>query len=280
MYFFRGNGFSFPLNTRTYVMGILNVTPDSFFDGGKWNTPQIALEHALEMERNGADLLDIGAQSTRPGHIPLSDAQELHILKQYLPQIAKRVQIPISVDTFYPSVAAYALQNGAQIINDVSGKFTPEMADVVKRYGAGWIVMHSGNSDSDTVVDYKSGVTQDVLDFFDRMQEQCFAVGIQSEQLCFDMGIGFGKSHQDNLELIQNIRVLKRKDRALLTALSCKRVVANETGADGDDRVYGTIAANTLAIAGGTDFIRVHHIRESALAAKMADALVRGKNNG
>lgn len=100
------------------------------------------------------------------------------------------------------------------------------------------------------------------------------------EQICFDMGIGFGKSHADNLELIRNISKLKRQDRALLTALSCKRVVANETNADGDDRLYGTLAADTLAIAGGTDFIRVHHILEATLAAKMADAVVREKNYG
>ncbi|MGN0519403.1 MAG: dihydropteroate synthase [Candidatus Fimenecus sp.] len=280
MYYFRGNGFSFPLNTRTYIMGILNVTPDSFFDGGKWNSPQIALQHALEMEKDGTDLLDIGAQSTRPGHTPLSDAEELQVLKQFLPLIAKQVKIPISVDTFYPLVAEYALQNGAQIVNDVSGVFSDKMADIVNRYHAGWIVMHSGNSNSDTVAKYPHGVTQDVLSFFDRMQEKCEMCGINAEQLCFDMGIGFGKSHADNLELIRNVSQLKRKDRALLTALSCKRVVANETGVDGDDRLYGTVAADTLAIAGGTDFIRVHHIRESVLAAKMADALVREKKNG
>lgn len=280
MYYFRGNGFSFPLNTKTYVMGILNVTPDSFFDGGKWNAPKIALAHALEMEKNGTDLLDIGAQSTRPGHTPLSDAQELEVLKQYLPQIAKQVNIPISVDTFYPLVAEYALQNGAQIVNDVSGVFSEEMAEVVHRYNAGWIVMHSGKSDADTVAAYPNGVTQDVLDFFQEMQTNCEIHGIKEEQLCFDMGIGFGKSHNDNLELIRNISKLKRQDRALLTALSCKRVIANETHVDGDDRVYGTIAADTLAIAGGTDFIRVHHAREAILAAKMADALVRGHKDG
>lgn len=275
MYYFQGDGFSFPLNSRTYIMGILNVTPDSFFDGGKWNTPQTALAHAVEMERDGAHLLDIGAQSTRPGHTPLSDVQELQILQRFLPQIAERVQIPISVDTFYPRVAEYALQNGAQIINDVSGIFSPQMAELICRYHAGWIIMHSGNSDANTVAEYPNGVVNDVLAFFDRMQAQCKHCEIAQEQLCFDMGIGFGKSHENNLELIRNISKLKRQDRALLTALSCKRVVANETNTEGDDRLYGTIAADTLAIAGGTDFIRVHHVREAALAAKMADTVVR-----
>lgn len=280
MQYFRGNGFSFPLNTRTYIMGILNVTPDSFFDGGKWNSPQIALQRAVQMEKDGTDLLDIGAQSTRPGHTPLSDREELEVLKQFLPLIASRVHIPISVDTFYPLVAEYALQNGAQIINDVSGTFSEDIADLVCKHRAGWIMMHSGNGNSDTVANYEKGVTNDVLAFFDAMQARCCAFGISTEQLCFDMGIGFGKSHTDNLELIRNIRMLKRNDRALLTALSCKRVVANETNAEGDDRLYGTLAADTLAIAGGTDFIRVHHIKESVFAAKMADAVVRGSKNG
>lgn len=280
MQYFRGNGFSFPLNTRTYIMGILNVTPDSFFDGGKWNSPQIALQRAVQMEKDGTDLLDIGAQSTRPGHTPLSDREELEVLKQFLPLIASRVHIPISVDTFYPLVAEYALQNGAQIINDVSGTFSEDIADLVCKHHAGWIMMHSGNGNSDTVANYEKGVTNDVLAFFDAMQARCCAFGISTEQLCFDMGIGFGKSHTDNLELIRNIRMLKRNDRALLTALSCKRVVANETNAEGDDRLYGTLAADTLAIAGGTDFIRVHHIKESVFAAKMADAVVRGSKNG
>lgn len=280
MQMFAGNGFSFPLNTRTYVMGILNITPDSFFDGGKWNAPKIALAHALEMEKDGADLIDIGAQSTRPGHIARTAEEELSILQAYLPEIAKQVSVPISVDTFYPAVAAYALQNGAAIVNDVSGVFSEEMAQVVAAADAGWIIMHSGKSDADTVCAYPNGVVQDVLDFFDEMEASCAKFGIARERLCFDMGIGFGKSHEDNLELLRNMSVLKSPQRALLTALSCKRVVRNETGADGDDRLYGTIAADTLSIAGGTDFIRVHHVRQSVLAARMTDAVVRRRHNG
>lgn len=280
MNYFKGDRFSFPLSEKTYVMGILNITPDSFFDGGKWNDPKIAVEHAIQMEKDGADFIDIGAQSTRPGHIELSAEQELEVLKKFLPRVLQVVTVPVSVDTFYPEVAAYALEQGAAIINDVSGVFNPKIAALVKEYRAGWIVMHSGKSDSDTVVTYPNGVVRDVLDFFDMMEEKCAEYGIKKEQICYDMGIGFGKSHEDNLELIRQISSLKREDRALLTALSCKRMVANETSADGDDRMYGTIAADTLAIAGGTDFIRVHHVKEASLAAKMTDALVRRTYNG
>ena len=277
MAFFQGRNFCFPLNQRTYIMGILNITADSFFDGGKWNSPQRALEHALQMEADGADILDIGAQSTRPGHIPMTDTEELSILQSYLPQIAKNVKIPISIDTFFPRVAEYALANGASIVNDVSGVFNTDMADVVKAYRAGWVVMHSGKSDSDNAVQYKNGVVEDVKAFFSEMYDKCLAKGIKPEQLCYDVGIGFGKERTDDMELLRCIAQIKQSDRALMTALSCKRVIAQHTGTDDENRLFGTLAANTLAIAGGTDFIRVHHVRENKLAAKIADVIVRSE---
>lgn len=275
MAYFRGKNFSFELNRKTYIMGILNITADSFFDGGKWNTPKRALEHALQMEADGADILDIGAQSTRPGHIPMSAEEELAVLQNYLPQISKNVQIPISVDTFFPQVADYALSHGASIVNDVSGIFNSVMAQVVHSHGAGWIVMHSGKSDANHAVAYKDGVVENVKEFFSEMCEKCCAAGILKEQICFDIGIGFGKERADDLNLLQHIAEIKQPSQALMTALSCKRIVAEHTHAEGEERLFGTLSANILAIAGGTDFIRVHHVREHKLAACMADAIVR-----
>lgn len=276
-YYFKGNGFSFEINKRTYIMGILNVTPDSFFDGGQWNSPEKAVEHALKMQEDGADIIDIGAQSTRPGSVLLSEEEELEIIKKYIPAVTSAVNVPVSVDTFYPRVAKYCLENGAKIINDVSSKMDREMALVVKKHNAGWIVMHTGNASASQEADYSKcgGVVNDVLAFFDKAEKIAAEYSINRENLCFDMGFGFGKSHFDNLELLRNIDKLKSPERALLTALSCKRLVKNETGADGYDRVFGTLAADTLAIAGGTDFIRVHHVKEACLAAKMTDAVVR-----
>ena len=276
-YYFKGNGFSFEINKRTYIMGILNVTPDSFFDGGQWNSPEKAVEHALKMQEDGADIIDIGAQSTRPGSILLSEDEELEIIKKYIPAVTSAVNGPVSVDTFYPRVAEYCLENGAKIINDVSSKMDREMALVVKKHNAGWIVMHTGNASASQEADYSKcgGVVNDVLAFFDKAEKIAAEYSISRENICFDMGFGFGKSHLDNLELLRNIDKLKFPERALLTALSCKRLVKNETGADGYDRVFGTLAADTLAIAGGTDFIRVHHVKEACLAAKMTDAVVR-----
>lgn len=276
-YYFKGNGFSFEINKRTYIMGILNVTPDSFFDGGQWNSPEKAVEHALKMQEDGADIIDIGAQSTRPGSTLLSEDEELEIIKKYIPAVTSAVNVPVSVDTFYPKVAEYCLENGAKIINDVSSKMDREMALVVKKHNAGWIVMHTGNASASQEADYSKcgGVVNDVLSFFDKAEKIAAEYSISRENICFDMGFGFGKSHFDNLELLRNIDKLKSPERALLTALSCKRLVKNETGADGYDRVFGTLAADTLAIAGGTDFIRVHHVKEACLAAKMTDAVVR-----
>lgn len=276
-YYFKGNGFSFEINKRTYIMGILNVTPDSFFDGGQWNSPEKAVEHALKMQEDGADIIDIGAQSTGPGSTLLSEDEELEIIKKYIPAVTSAVNVPVSVDTFYPRVAEYCLENGAKIINDVSSKMDREMALVVKKHNAGWIVMHTGNASASQEADYSKcgGVVNDVLSFFDKAEKIAAEYSISRENICFDMGFGFGKSHFDNLELLRNIDKLKSPERALLTALSCKRLVKNETGADGYGRVFGTLAADTLAIAGGTDFIRVHHVKEACLAAKMTDAVVR-----
>ena len=273
---FSGNNFKFELGKKTYIMGILNVTNDSFYDGGKYNSPEKAVARAKEMLDEGADIIDIGAHSTRPNHTVLTENDELEIIKNYLPLVYNETNAVISVDTFYPAVAEYAFQNGASIINDVSGKFNKEMANLVLKYNCGWVIMHTGGGDSVTVPEYTTTVTDDVVNFFAKMLKKCVDYGINKNQLCFDMGIGFGKKHEQNIELIKNIDKLKQKDIALLTALSMKRVVKNTTNVEGDDLLYGTISANILAINGGTDIIRVHNVKENVLAAKMADAVVRG----
>ena len=159
---FSGKNFSFDLGKKTYIMGILNVTDDSFYDGGKYNSPQKAVEHAKRMLSEGADIIDIGAHSTRPNHTVLSPDEELEIIKKYLPLISNETNAVISVDTFYPSVAEYALENGASIINDVSGEFNPQMAQLVRDYNCGWIIMHTGGGDSSTVVEYKDDIIDEV----------------------------------------------------------------------------------------------------------------------
>lgn len=273
---FEGKNFSFELGKKTYVMGILNVTKDSFADGGKYNTPEKAREHVAEMLLQGADVIDIGAQSTRPDSQLITPQEELEIIKQYLPFLSNEFNCVFSVDTFYPEVAEYALNNGASIINDVSGTFNEEMAELVKKYDCGWIIMHTGGGNANTVPEYKTSVTDDVISFFDDVLEKCDMHNISHKSIMLDIGIGFGKTYEQNIEVIKNIAKIKRDNVSLLTALSLKKVVGTATDAEKDDRLFGTISANSLAIANGTDFIRVHNVKENVLGAKMADALVRG----
>ena len=272
---FKGRNFAFKSGEKTYIMGILNITDDSFFDGGKYNTKEKALQHTVEMLEDGADIIDIGAQSTRPGHKNISADEELQIIKEYLPYISKKTKAVISVDTFYPEVAEYALQNGAAIINDVSGRVNPQMAELVKKYGCGWIIMHNGGGDSDTYPEYSQGVLTDINNFFKTSVEKCFEAGISKEQIMLDIGIGFGKTNEQNLEVLKHLNKIHKCGCPLMVAASNKRVVGMATNTDGDDRVYGTIALNALAVKNGADFVRVHNVKENALAMKMVDALVR-----
>lgn len=273
---FKGNGFSFELNKRTYVMGILNVTPDSFFDGGLYNSVERAVERAIQIEKEGADIIDIGAQSTKPDCKSVSPEDELEIIKEFLIPVVNAVGIPVSVDTFYPNVAEYSLKNGAKIINDVSGSLNGEMAELIKKYNAGWIIMHNPSS-ADEPLDYskQGGAVNAVNEFFEKAEETVKKYEIPLESICLDAGIGFGKTYEDNILLIKNTDKFKTQSRAILTALSCKRVTSTNTGAAREERLFPTIAANTIAISGKTDFIRVHHIRQAVLAAKMADEIIR-----
>lgn len=273
---FEGKNFKFNSGEKTYIMGILNVTADSFYDGGKYNSPEKALAHTKEMLKNGADIIDIGAQSTRPGHREMTAEEELEILKNYLPLIYNETGAVISVDTFFPEVADFALSNGAAIVNDVSGVVNPKMAEVVKRHNAGWIIMHTGGGDAVNVPEYETSVTDDVIKFFDESLKLCEKSGIDMCHIALDMGIGFGKTYEQNIELIKNMSLLRRGGAFLLVALSSKRVISNTIGVQGEDLMFGTISANVLSVSGGADMVRVHNVYENALALKMADAILRG----
>lgn len=263
------------MGQKTYIMGIVNVTPDSFSDGGDFFDPDKAYEAIMQMIDDGADIIDIGAQSTGPGHKEISDAEEWERLEKVLEKIKGKVSVPISIDTYFPFVAQKALENGAHIINDVSGVFNPEMAQIVKTFNAGWVVMHTGGGTADIVADTPD-IIKSVNDFFDEMTEKCLSFGISKEQICLDMGIGFGKTYEQNIELIANIAKITRDDMPLLTGLSRKRVVGTATNTlDPKERLYGNIAAHCAVIAGGTDIIRVHSVKEEKQGAMMADAIYR-----
>ena len=274
---FCGKGFSFILSERTYIMGILNFTPDSFSDGGQYFDVDKAVEKAIELEKDGADIIDLGACSTGPFNEQIDEETEFIRISSVLPLIIKNVSVPVSIDTYRPSIAEIALQNGAKIINDESGVFTNEMAEVAKKHSAGWIFMHTGGGNADMQIAYEGGIVKAVKKSFFDFIKKAEDFGIDKRALCVDMGIGFGKSMSDNTELIKSINELKIDEVALLTGLSRKRVLNYLSGViEIKDKDIATIAANTVAISGGTDIIRVHDVRSAAIYAKVADKLKRG----
>lgn len=261
---FQAKNFHFPL-TRTYVMGILNVTPDSFSDGGKYLSPHRALAHALEMEQDGADIIDIGGQSTRPGYEKISPQEEWSRIREVIPAVAKGTHLAVSVDTFYPQVAEKALAAGAHIINDVSG-FGGEMLRAVAGSGCGCVVMYPEGEGGDILARARA--------FFEERRNAALQLGIGPEQLCFDPGIGFGKTMEENLWLLAHVHEVKLPGSAYLMAASRKRVTGAYCGNPPfEERLAATVAAHTAAILDGADMVRVHDVKEAVQAARMADAL-------
>lgn len=272
---FKAGKHEFPLGKKTYVMGILNYTPDSFSDGGLYFTPEKALEHALKMQEQGADIIDIGANSTRPDAVILGAAEEKERIIPALEAICGKVTAAVSVDTFYPACAEAALKAGADIINDVSGVFNPETAKLAAKYGAGYVVMHNPCG-SAAVSEYPDGVVADLRKFFVDALELAAKFGLPKEQLCLDPGFGFGKSYEDNLEIFRNLQWLKFKGVALLAAGSRKRFIGTASGEENAAlRDSGTVAAHTAAIAGGADIIRVHDVFSGVQGARVADEIYR-----
>jgi len=247
------------------LMAILNVTPDSFSDGGLYFAPEDAIARALELERDGADILDIGAQSTRPGCQVISPAEELRRLRPVLEGLRGKLGIPISVDTFYPEVAREALKLGAGIVNDVSGVVNEEMAGIVKSHGATWVLMHNQNG-ADFEGQYED-VVRDVREALENMAARAMALGIEKERLWLDPGIGFGKAQEDNLRLLANLEQAKVPGFPLLVGVSRKRLTGGA--------LAGTLAAQTVAQWGGVDILRTHDVVQAGQTAKFVRNILR-----
>lgn len=267
MSFFKFRNKSLDLSKKTYVTGILNITPDSFSDGGKFDTYEKILNRSKEIEKEGADILDIGAQSTRPGFIKISAEEEWERLKPFLKGIRKSVSIPISIDTFYPEVAEKALLCGADIINDVSGTESMDMLRVIKETNSGIIVTHC----------YEN---LNIKSFFENKLREMLEFGISPENICFDPGIGFGKNRSQDAYIINNISNIKIPNSPLLVGLSRKRIVREACGTEKKDLEAlktGTLVANTVAVLGGANIIRVHDVKEAVYATRTVDYLLNKK---
>ncbi len=255
------------------VMGILNITPDSFSDGGEFNGLSSALERLNKLCEEGADIIDIGACSTAPNNTIISVEEELERLK-ILPQLVECAKVPLSIDTFRPEVASFALKNGVSIINDESGLFNCDMAEIVKQYNAGWIFMHTGGKSSKESKEYDNGVIEDVLSFFDDMKTKALSFGINEDRLCFDCGIGFGKTRDDDIVLLKSCKTLSEYS-PLLIGVSKKRLIGEITGnANPKDRVAGSVAAAVCCAVNGASLLRVHDVKETVDALKVIYTII------
>ncbi len=260
-------------------MGIVNITPDSFSDGGKFLNERAAVRHALQLVEEGAEILDIGGESTRPGARPVSEAEELRRVIPVIEKLAQKITLPLSIDTMKPAVARAALQAGASIVNDVAAsRLNPAMWRVVAGFRAGYICMHAQGLPSKM---QKTPVYQDVVrqvgTFFSENLKKLKTFGILPEQVIFDPGIGFGKTLAHNLQLLANLDRFVRLKRPLLLGVSRKSFIGKISGAGLNERLPASLACATLAIESGAQIIRAHDVRATVQAARMTETVLYGK---
>lgn len=268
------------LGKRTLVMGVLNVTPDSFSDGGKFLEPELAIEQAFAMERTGADLLDVGGESTRPGSQETPAAEELDRVLPVLEGLRGRLKIPISVDTRRAAVAELALRAGAEIINDVSGlKSDANIAEVAAREGVPLILMHMrGEPRTMQEAPFARDVMKDVIQGLRRSVAVALKAGVKKSQIILDPGIGFGKSYAQNYELLKKLPLLAKLGYPLLVGTSRKgflgaTLARERKPAPPEERIWGTAATVTASILNGAHIVRVHDVLEMVQVARVADCV-------
>lgn len=266
---------TFDLTQRTLLMGILNVTPDSFSDGGCFFDPVLAVERALQMEHDGADIIDVGGESTRPNSEPVSEEQELQRVIPVIERLADRVKIPISIDTVKSRVAEEALRVGARIVNDISGmRFDSDMPKVVAEFQAGVVLMHiKGTPKTMQKNPYYDDLLREIKDYLQTSMQIAQSASIPLEQIVIDPGIGFGKTIQDNFTILRHLETFQELRRPILIGPSRKSFL----GGSVDQRLEGTAAAVSAAIFKGADVVRVHDVREMLRVVKIADII---KNKG
>jgi dihydropteroate synthase len=269
------------LGGRTLVMGVINLTPDSFSDGGRWFTRKRAWDHTERMIENGVDVIDIGGESTRPGASVVSEKEEILRVQKYLDVMIKlNSQVPFSIDTTKASVARVALDAGVEIVNDVSGlRFDPALAGVAAQRDAGLILMHSrGTFETMHKQEPVADIIREVVSDWRRSVAEAERQGVRREQIVLDPGIGFSKTQKQNIELIAKLEELARAfpELPLLVGTSRKSFIGNLLGgAPVNKRVHGTMASVTAAILGGASIVRVHDVRAGVETARVADAIKR-----
>ena len=263
-------GKTFDTENNTYIMGILNVTPDSFSDGGKYNRADEALRHAEQMVREGADIIDVGGESTRPGHMQISDEEEAGRVVPVIKALKKEFGVPVSIDTYKSYVAEAALDAGADLVNDIWGlKYDEKMAGVIARYDAACCLMHNRE---------KAEYREFLPDFMEDMRE-CLrlaeAAGIRKDGIMLDPGVGFGKTYEMNLEIISRLEIMQELGYPVLLGTSRKSVIGLTLDLPVDQREEGTLVTTVFGVQKGCAFVRVHDVEKNRRAIRMTRALMR-----
>ena len=276
---------SYDLDKRTLIMGILNITPDSFYDGGKHFSVEDALEHALIMEKNGADIIDVGGESTRPGAIPVSKREEIQRITPVLKQLVDKINIPISIDTYKTDVARKALDLGADMINDISAlQGDRNLVNMIADYNVPICLMHmKGNPKNMQISPIYDDVVKNIYHFLKERVEFALRSNIKKENIIIDPGLGFGKRTgggiEDNCVILKRLSELKVLGFPILVGTSRKKFIGNVCGGGDqlitEDRLEGSLAAACIAVINGADIVRVHDVFETRRCIDLVDCVIK-----
>ncbi len=276
---FKARQFEFTFPRPTLVMGIVNVTPDSFSDGGRFLEPQAAVAHALALVDQGAELIDVGGESTRPESVPVSEAEELRRVMPVLEQLSGKLRVPISIDTMKVGVARAALGAGASIVNDAgANREDSAMWELIAQTGAGYVCMHMRGTPRTMQVNPAYGdVVSEVNEFFRERLTRLSSCGVRRDQIIFDPGIGFGKKIEHNLELLGALKGFAGLARPLLVGASRKSFLGKIPGAEPQRRLAAGLACACLAVEAGVQIIRTHDVVETVQAVRMTEAILSNR---
>ncbi len=259
----------FDTANRTYVMGILNVTPDSFSDGGKYTETELALKKAEEMLHDGADIIDIGGESTRPGYAPVSIEEEIERVVPVIEKIKANLDVPVSLDTYKAEVAKAGMMAGADLINDIKGlQGSPEMASLIAEYKVACSIMH--NREFMNYNHFMTDVQNDLFKYIETARQ----AGVADDKIIIDPGVGFAKTHEQNLEIINRLEQFHCFGYPILLGTSRKSVIGLTLDLPVFERVEGTLVTTVMAVMKGCSFVRVHDIKENVRAIRMTEAIL------
>lgn len=262
---------NFDIDHECYIMGILNVTPDSFSDGGQWNDYDKAKKHVADMIEEGASIIDVGGESTRPGHTQISVEEEINRVVPIIRMIKENFEIPVSIDSYKSPVVEAALKAGADLVNDIWGlKYDRRVADLIAEYQVPCCLMH--NRDNTDYNDFLKDVCEDLRESVAIARE----AGIPDEHIILDPGVGFGKTYEQNLRIIHHLECLKELGYPVLLATSRKSVIGIALDLPSDQRVEGTVTTTVMGVEKGASFVRVHDVKENMRAIKMTQAILKG----